>query len=165
MSVELSMKARHNLLTPKKTLGRAHSKERRPVDQAPFARTLRGIGIRRCARKMGDLVCMCRSARISAARVATIRDTGLARLIGLPQQLGDSIYLKRKSLRSLIGESEKSHAGRVDQWARDFDSWDVVDFCRVLFCYLYACKACMEQGSAWSRHREESVRERAAFPD
>src|ERR1700758_1836332 len=63
-------------------------------------------------------------------------------------------------LATLIGESEKVTAPEMDQWARDFDSWDVVD---AACCYLYAqAKPAWSKIAPWSRRPEEFVK-RAAF--
>ena len=63
-------------------------------------------------------------------------------------------------LATLIGESEKVTAVEMDRWARDFDSWHVVD---AACCYLYAhAKPAWSKVSGWSRRREEFVK-RAAF--
>jgi len=63
-------------------------------------------------------------------------------------------------LATLIGDCEKVTAAEMDRWARDFDSWDVVD---AACCYLYAeAKPAWSKVAAWSRRREEFVK-RAAF--
>lgn len=63
-------------------------------------------------------------------------------------------------LATLIGESEKVTAAEMDRWARDFDSWDVVD---AACCYLYTpAKPAWSKVTAWSRRPEEFVK-RAAF--
>jgi 3-methyladenine DNA glycosylase AlkD len=63
-------------------------------------------------------------------------------------------------LATLIGESEKVSAAEMERWARNFDSWDVVD---AACCYLYAyAKPAWSKVGAWSRRREEFVK-RAAF--
>lgn len=63
-------------------------------------------------------------------------------------------------LATLIGESEKVTADEMERWARDFDSWDVVD---AACCYLYAqAKPAWSKTASWSRRTEEFVK-RAAF--
>src|SRR5260370_28114264 len=48
----------------------------------------------------------------------------------------------------------------MQRWARDFDSWDVVD---ASCCYLYAAAApAWQKAESWSRRPEEFVK-RAAF--
>ena len=78
----------------------------------------------------------------------------------LAQQLWTTSIHEAKILATLIGESEKVTLAEMDQWARDFDSWDVVD---AACCYLYAfAKPAWSKAAAWSRHREEFVK-RASF--
>ena len=63
-------------------------------------------------------------------------------------------------LATLIGESEKVTAAEMERWARDFDSWDVVD---AACCYLYPqVKPVWSKTAAWGRRPEEFVK-RAAF--
>ena len=63
-------------------------------------------------------------------------------------------------LATLIGESEKVTAAEMDRWARDFDSWDVVD---AACCYLYAhAKPAWSKVAPWSRRPEEFMK-RASF--
>jgi 3-methyladenine DNA glycosylase AlkD len=48
----------------------------------------------------------------------------------------------------------------MDRWARDFDSWDVVD---AACCYLFVSAApAWKKTTVWSLHKEEFVK-RAAF--
>ena len=78
----------------------------------------------------------------------------------LAQQLGTSGIHEARILATLIGESEKVTAAEMERWARDFDSWDVVD---AACCYLYAqAKPAWRKAAAWSRRREEFVK-RAGF--
>lgn len=82
------------------------------------------------------------------------RNHGLA--LGL---WGTGIH-EARILATLIGESEKVTAAEMDRWARDFDSWDVVD---AACCYLYAyAKPAWGKVVPWSRRPEEFVK-RAAF--
>src|SRR6266403_1460646 len=71
----------------------------------------------------------------------------LAKRIGknhrLAQQLWASGIHEARILAALIGESEKVTAAEMERWARDFDSWDVVD---AACCYLYA-----NAKPAWSK--------------
>jgi 3-methyladenine DNA glycosylase AlkD len=78
----------------------------------------------------------------------------------LAGQLWASGIHEAKILAALIGEPEKVTSAQMDRWARDFDSWDVVD---AACCYLYA-----HASPAWSKleswsHREEEFVKRAAF--
>ena len=78
----------------------------------------------------------------------------------LAQQLWKTSIHEAKILATLIGEAEKVTAAEMDQWARDFDAWDVVD---AACCYLYAhAKPAWNKATAWSRRREEFVK-RASF--
>jgi len=79
----------------------------------------------------------------------------------LARQMWATGIHEAKILAALIGESEKVTPGEMEQWARDFDSWDVVD---AACCYLYAhAKPAWNKAAAWSRRREEFVK-RASFP-
>jgi len=78
----------------------------------------------------------------------------------LAQELWGTGIHEGKILATLIGESEKVTAPEMDRWARDFDSWDVVD---AACCYLYVqSKPAWRKAIAWSRRPEEFVK-RAAF--
>jgi 3-methyladenine DNA glycosylase AlkD len=88
----------------------------------------------------------------------------LAKQIGkdhrLAQQLWTTGIHEARILAALIGESEKVTAAEMERWARDFDSWDVVD---TACCYLYAhAKPAWQKAAAWSGRREEFVK-RASF--
>jgi 3-methyladenine DNA glycosylase AlkD len=89
---------------------------------------------------------------------------GLARHIGKNHKLAEELWTsgihEARILATLIGEPEKVTAAQMDRWARDFDSWDVVDSA---CCYLYAAASpAWRKVDAWSRRREEFVK-RAAF--
>jgi 3-methyladenine DNA glycosylase AlkD len=78
----------------------------------------------------------------------------------LARQLWRSGIHEARILATLIGESHKVTAAEMDRWARDFDSWDVVD---AACCYLYAhAKPAWSKTAAWSRRREEFIK-RASF--
>jgi 3-methyladenine DNA glycosylase AlkD len=78
----------------------------------------------------------------------------------LARQLWATGIHEARILASLIGESEKVTAAEMDRWARDFDSWDVVDSA---CCYLYAyAKPAWQKAIAWS-HRSEEFVKRASF--
>jgi 3-methyladenine DNA glycosylase AlkD len=88
----------------------------------------------------------------------------LAKRIGKDHQLARDLWAtgihEAKILATLIGESEKVTPAEMDQWARNFDSWDVVD---AACCYLYAqAKPAWDKAATWSRRREEFVK-RASF--
>lgn len=88
----------------------------------------------------------------------------LAKRIGRNHAIARQIWTtgihEARILATLIGEAGKVTAAEMERWARDFDSWDVVD---AACCYLYAhAKAGWNKAIAWSTRREEFVK-RAAF--
>ena len=88
----------------------------------------------------------------------------LAKQIGKNQALALELWAteihEARILATLIGESDKVTPAEMERWARDFDSWDVVD---AACCYLYApAKPAWSKVAAWSRRSEEFVK-RAAF--
>src|SRR6266404_2556909 len=88
----------------------------------------------------------------------------LAKRIGKDHRLAQDLWATRVHeagiLATLIGESEKVTAAEMERWARDFDSWDVVD---AACCYLYAqAKPAWKKTAEWSRRPEEFVK-RASF--
>jgi 3-methyladenine DNA glycosylase AlkD len=89
---------------------------------------------------------------------------GLAKQIGRSHRLAQELWAtgihEARILATLIGESERVTAQEMERWARDFDSWDVVD---AACCYLYAyARPAWRKVAPWSRRREEFVK-RAAF--
>ncbi len=89
---------------------------------------------------------------------------GLAKRIGKDHRLARELWTtgihEARILATLIGESEKITAAEMDRWARDFDSWDIVD---AACCYLYAhARPAWKKAAAWSWRREEFVK-RASF--
>lgn len=87
-----------------------------------------------------------------------------AKHIGRDHRLARELWTtgihEARILATLIGESEKVTAVEMDRWARDFDSWDVVD---AACCYLYAfARPAWNKVEVWSRRREEFVK-RASF--
>jgi 3-methyladenine DNA glycosylase AlkD len=88
----------------------------------------------------------------------------LARRIGkdhaMAAQLWSSGIHEARILATLIGEPDKVTASQMERWAREFDSWDVVD---AACCYLFAgTSSAWRQVEAWSSRGEEFVK-RAAF--
>ncbi len=88
----------------------------------------------------------------------------LAKRIGKDHRLAQELWTtgihEALILATLIGESEKVTGAEMERWARDFDSWDVVD---AACCYLYAqAKPAWQKIAAWSSRREEFVK-RASF--
>src|SRR5690242_13130174 len=89
---------------------------------------------------------------------------GLAKQIGRSHRLAQELWAtgihEARILATLIGESERVTAAEMERWARDFDSWDVVD---AACCYLYAyAKPAWSKAMAWSRRPEEFAK-RASF--
>jgi 3-methyladenine DNA glycosylase AlkD len=87
-----------------------------------------------------------------------------AKQIGKDHRLAKQLWAtgihEARILATLIGESEEVTAAEMDRWARDFDSWDVVD---AACCYLYAqAKPAWKKTAEWSRRPEEYVK-RASF--
>jgi 3-methyladenine DNA glycosylase AlkD len=88
----------------------------------------------------------------------------LARRIGknhkLAEQLWRSGIHEARILATLVGEAGEVTGRQMERWAREFDSWDVVD---AACCYLFAgTSSAWRQVEAWSSRREEFVK-RAAF--
>jgi 3-methyladenine DNA glycosylase AlkD len=88
----------------------------------------------------------------------------LAKRIGKNHQLAEQLWSSNiheaRILATLVGESGEVTARQMERWARDFDSWDVVD---ASCCYLYAAAApAWQKAESWSRRPEEFVK-RAAF--
>lgn len=88
----------------------------------------------------------------------------LAKQIGKDHQLARELWLtgvhEARIIATLIGDPEKVNATEMDRWARDFDSWGVVD---AACCYLYAhSRLAWRMAIAWSYRREEFVK-RASF--
>jgi 3-methyladenine DNA glycosylase AlkD len=88
----------------------------------------------------------------------------LAKQIGRSHRLAQELWAagihEARILATLLGESERVTAQEMEHWARDFDSWDVVD---AACCYLYAyARPAWSKLTAWSCRREEFVK-RAAF--
>src|SRR5260370_1189834 len=69
----------------------------------------------------------------------------LARRIGKNHQLAEQLWSsgihEGRILATLVGEPGKVTPQQMERWARDFDSWDVVD---ASCCYLYAAAALRE---------------------
>jgi 3-methyladenine DNA glycosylase AlkD len=79
---------------------------------------------------------------------------------GLAQEIWTTGIHEARILAALIGEPGKVSAVEMERWARDFDSWDVVD---AACCYLYAhSKPAWKKAIGWSTRREEFAK-RAAF--
>jgi 3-methyladenine DNA glycosylase AlkD len=77
----------------------------------------------------------------------------------LAEDLWQSGIHEARTLASMVDDPAKVTKGQMDRWAKDFDSWDVVDGVCDLFVktpYAY------EKAHAWSSHKQEYVK-RAAF--
>ena len=88
----------------------------------------------------------------------------LAKKIGRDHDLAEQLYAtgnhEAKCLAALVGEPGRVTSAQMNRWARDFDSWDVVD---AACCYLFVFAApAWKKTAEWSRRREEFVK-RAAF--
>ncbi len=88
----------------------------------------------------------------------------LARKIGRNHALAEQLWAtgnhEAKCLAALIGEPARVTSAQMNRWARDFDSWDVVD---AACCYLFVYAApAWKKTAEWSRRKEEFVK-RAAF--
>jgi 3-methyladenine DNA glycosylase AlkD len=88
----------------------------------------------------------------------------LAKEIGkdhlLAEQLWKTAVHEARILATLIGEPGSVTSQQMERWARDFDSWDVVD---AACCYLCAhAKPAWAKAHAWTRRKEEYMK-RAGF--
>jgi 3-methyladenine DNA glycosylase AlkD len=88
----------------------------------------------------------------------------LAKKIGRNHSLAEQLWAtgnhEAKCLAALIGEPARVTSAQMNRWARDFDSWDVVD---AACCYLFSyAKPAWKKTSEWSRRKEEFIK-RAAF--
>jgi 3-methyladenine DNA glycosylase AlkD len=88
----------------------------------------------------------------------------LAKRIGrnhkLAQELWDGGTREARILATLIAEPDKVTDMLMEKWARDFDSWDVVDSA---CCYLFVLTdLAWHKAFEWSRRSEEFVK-RAGF--
>ncbi|MBN2042804.1 MAG: DNA alkylation repair protein [Candidatus Aenigmarchaeota archaeon] len=70
-------------------------------------------------------------------------------------RLWDSGIHEARLLASIIGEPERVTEEQMEKWAKDFDSWDIVDICSFLFSKTrFAEKKITE----WTRRKEEFVK-------
>ncbi len=78
----------------------------------------------------------------------------------LSLELWDSGLHDARILAALIEEPAKMTEDQMDQWARDFDSWDICDLCCI---HLFdQAPEVYKKARQWSRAREEFVK-RAGF--
>ena len=88
----------------------------------------------------------------------------LAKKIGRNHALAEQLWAtgnhEAKCLATLIGDPARVTSARMNRWALDFDSWDVVD---AACCYLFVHAApAWKKTAEWSRRKEEFIK-RAAF--
>jgi 3-methyladenine DNA glycosylase AlkD len=123
-------------------------------------------------RKLKQLADVKRRAKLECFGVNVVEAYGistpalhaLARRIGKNQKLANELWSsgihEARILAALIGEPDKITAVQMERWARDFDSWDVVD---AACCYLFAgAKPAWDKVYEWSSRRGE-FQKRAAF--
>lgn len=84
----------------------------------------------------------------------------LAREIGtsheLAGQLWESGVHEARLLATMIGDPARVSAAQMERWARDFDSWDVVDGA---CCHLFVRAApAWDKAQQWPHRKEEFVR-------
>jgi 3-methyladenine DNA glycosylase AlkD len=101
---------------------------------------------------------------LQAPRISAPRLHALAKRIGrnhkLAQELWDDGTHEARILATLIADPNKVTATLMETWARDFDSWGVVDSA---CCYSFALTdLAWNKAFEWSQRREEFVK-RAAF--
>ena len=88
----------------------------------------------------------------------------IARQIGKNHSLAEELWRtgihEARHMAALIDEPEKVTERQMERWARDFDSWDIVDGCCLYLLRKtpYAHRKAVE----WSSRKEEFVK-RAAF--
>ncbi len=123
-------------------------------------RELRGLADPRVRAKMAHFNIHVADAHgISAPVLHT-----LARKIGKNHALAEQLWAtgnhEAKCVAALVGEPARVTSVLMNRWARDFDSWDVVD---TACCYLFIHAApAWKKPAEWSRHKEEFIK-RAAF--
>src|SRR5215469_14432426 len=101
---------------------------------------------------------------LQATRTSAPLLHALAKRIGrnhkLAQELWNGGTHEARILATLIAEPEKVTARLMEKWARDFDSWGVVDSA---CCYLFVrTDLAWHKAFEWSQRSEEFVK-RAAF--
>jgi 3-methyladenine DNA glycosylase AlkD len=101
---------------------------------------------------------------LQASRISAPLLHSLAKRIGrnhkLARELWDSGNYEARILATLIAEPDKVTPTLMEHWARDFDSWSVVDSA---CCYLFALTdLAWDKAFAWSLRKQEFVK-RAAF--
>jgi len=78
----------------------------------------------------------------------------------LALELWKTGYLESRIIASLIDEPEKVTGAQMDNWVKDFDSWDVCDQCCINL--FHKIPYAYEKIFVWSKSNDEYVK-RAAF--
>src|SRR5215472_13746149 len=121
--------------------------------KAAVLRELKSLADTRVREKMEYFGVRVPNARGISAPVLHALATKIGRNHSLAMDLWDTRIHEAQILATLVGESEKVTAAEMDRWARDFDSWDLVD---AACCYLYPyAKPPWSKVAVWSRRREE----------
>ena len=156
------MKARSQSSSTPKKLSRPFRDQKKPPGwtRAAVLRELNGLADPKVRAKMAYFGVDVPKAHGISAQVLHQFAKQIGKDHRLAQQLWTTGIHEARILATLIGESEKVTSAEMERWARDFDSWDVVD---AACCYLYAgAKPAWSKVAAWSRRREEFVK-RASF--
>ncbi|HEV8384850.1 MAG TPA: DNA alkylation repair protein, partial [Candidatus Acidoferrales bacterium] len=127
------------------------------------------IGVLARLKSLGDPANVAGMARFGvvakkAYGVCTPALRKLAREIGRDQRLSLQLWATSihdaRHLAALVGEPARVTPAQMERWARDFDSWDVVDGC---CCHLFVYTPhAWRMALAWSRREEEFIK-RAGF--
>jgi 3-methyladenine DNA glycosylase AlkD len=128
--------------------------------KAQVLRELKALADRRVRQKMAYFGVDVQNAHGISAPVLH----NLAKQIGknhkLAEQLWNTGNHEARILATLIGEPERVTAAQMDRWAKEFDSWDVVD---AACCYLFASASpAWHMIYDWSERRPE-FEKRGAF--
>jgi len=85
---------------------------------------------------------------------------GLARKIGTDHELAQELWKtgvhEARILASMVDDPAKVSEDQMEKWARDFDSWDVVDGC----CgnLFDKTRSAIRKAHEWSKRKEEYVK-------
>lgn len=130
------------------------------ADERIILKKLRALGDPRARAGMARFGISVR--RAYGIRVPILRRVAreMGRSHALAQKLWKSGIHEARHLAAMIGEPAKVTAKEMERWARDFDSWDVVDgACWNLFG---STPHAWKKAAEWSRRKEEYVK-RAGF--
>ena len=100
--------------------------------------------------------------KVYGVSVTTLR--GLAKKVKKDYLLAEELYKTKihecRILATIIADPQKFTSKKMDEWAKDFDSWDICDLtCMNIFRYQpLAVKKCLQ----WSKEKEEYYK-RASF--